>query len=87
MGRKKKEVVAEEETKPKFTPEVVDDGVLREEAKENPTDLAENSVKVVKEGNWKVVSYAELVKIESEGALQGKMACPDGTIKVLVKEK
>ena len=52
-------------------PEVVGDGVVRDEPKETPMDLVNNTVKVRKEGNWKVVTYDELVDLETKGLLIG----------------
>lgn len=76
-SQKKKAVKpkATEIDKPKeeFIPEVVDEGVVRDEEKMNPMDLvaASDSEKVRTAGNWKKVPQGEIARLEEEGLLVG----------------
>ncbi|MEA2036148.1 MAG: hypothetical protein U9O94_01465 [Nanoarchaeota archaeon] len=65
---KEEKVVVPEET---FVPETVDDGVTREEKKETPMDLVENTVKVRKKGKWIKASLKEIADFEARGLLIG----------------
>lgn len=69
--------------KQKSGPEVVDAGVVREEPKENPSDLAASTVRKRAPGAWKKVSAKELAEIEASGKLVGY---DPRTSEVLVKE-
>ena len=52
-------------------PEVIADGVVRDAGKENPLEdnPVEKSPRI--DGNWKKVTYAELVALEASGNLVG----------------
>ncbi len=86
VKEKEPEVLPEvvEEVNTDFVPEVVDEGVVRDEEKENPIDLVNSTVSVRKEGNWKKVTHAELVQLEADGLLAG--FDPENS-EVLIKEK
>ena len=60
---KKKEEVSEVE--------VIADGVVRDDGKENPILDNDMERKPRVEGNWKKVTMAELAKLESDGVLVG----------------
>lgn len=77
MVRKKKEVE-------EFVPEVVDEGVVRDQEKENPIAGLENEVIVRHPGAWKKVSHDELAQLEASGQLLGY---DQKTGEVLLKEE
>lgn len=54
-----------------FVPEQVDDGVVRDEQKENPMDLVNQTVRKRIKGNWKKVSKEEMARLEQAGILRG----------------
>ena len=66
MARQKKVVEVEEQE-----PEVIADGVVRDAGKENPLEDNPMDRKPRIAGNWKKVTYAELVALELSGKLVG----------------
>jgi hypothetical protein len=67
-----------------FVPEVVDEGVIRSEAKENPLDLVADIERKRKKGKWRKVTREELVQAEAQGLLIGY---DQETEEALIKEK
>ncbi len=54
-----------------FVPEVVEQGVVRDQKKENPMDKVNDTVKVRTEGEWFKVTAKELADLEEKGVLVG----------------
>jgi len=74
MAKKKKDEVLEEsvnQPEEEYVPEIIEEGITKEEKKQDPMDLVNKAVKVRCKGNWKKVSYGEMQRLQEEGLLVG----------------
>jgi len=67
MARPKKQLEVPQGVNQEGAPE----GAVRDEVKQNPTDLAMNTTRKRMPGAWKKVSHEEMARLESEGKLRG----------------